>query len=98
MKHDAVHCKINTEGLLWYLTKVVRLSVVLFSWLDKEHHYQGWEETNLSNICKHMPNIRINAFKVVPWGGRKQMSVGKIQMLDVLFSTHLITKKGEHTL
>jgi len=45
-----------------------------------------------------MPNIRINAFKVVPWGGRKQMSVGKIQMLDVLFSTHLITKKGEHTL
>ncbi len=33
-------------------------------------------------------NIRINTFSVVPWGGRKQMSVGKIRMLDGLVSTH----------
>ncbi len=33
-------------------------------------------------------NIRISAFSVVPCGGRKQMSAGKIPMLDELVSTH----------
>ncbi len=33
-------------------------------------------------------NIRINAFSVIPWGNRKGISIGKIQMLDGLVSTH----------
>ncbi len=35
-------------------------------------------------------NIHINTLSIVPWGGRKQMSLVKIQMLDGLVSTHCL--------
>jgi hypothetical protein len=43
----------------------------------------GRKPTHLTSM-----NICINAFSVVPWGGWKQMSIGKIRMLDGLVSTH----------
>ncbi len=35
-------------------------------------------------------NVHINTFSIVPWGSRKQMSIGKIHMLDGLVSTHCL--------
>jgi hypothetical protein len=43
----------------------------------------GRKPTYLTSV-----NIRINVFSVVPWSGRKQMSVGKIRMLGGLVPTH----------
>jgi hypothetical protein len=52
----------------------------------------GRKPTYLTSVNIRI-DICINAFSVVPWGSRKQMSVGKIQMLDGLVSTHCIWGK-----